>query len=415
MNNFINWMNESVTPKCNKFAQNVWAKALQRTMMSSLPIILVASIVNIINSLRVYAPFLPDLGVMYYYIFYLLGLYIAIMLPYYVTEGKRLRKVQVISQITSVGVFLMLQNWQVNPWGDTPILFTNLGPQGMVLAIISGFFVSAIICRLANFSFFKKDTILPEIVASWFNQMLPVTICFLIPYIITSVLGFNILNFVNMIFMPIQSISNTLPGFLLMNFAYVFFYSVGMSGWICSGVFYPILMANIASNAEAIATGLTPMGVATNEVIYSGWIAVGGLGFTLPLVLLMIKSKSKRLNALGKGVLIPSLCNINEPVVYGTPILLNPILMIPMWLNSLVIPTIVYFALTSGFVTVPYETVNLGFIPVVFTCFLGNHDWRSLILLAIVFIVATVIWYPFFKSYETQEIKDEALETAKEK
>lgn len=269
MNNFITWMNEKVTPKCNKFAQNVWAKALQRTMMSSLPIILVASVVNIINSLRAYIGFLPDLGVMYYYIFYLLGLYIAIMLPYYVMEGKRLRKIQVVSQITSVGVFLMLQNWQVNPWGETPILFTNLGPQGMVLAIISGFFVSAMMCKFADFSFFRKDTVLPEIVASWFNQMLPVALCFLIPFILTNVMKFNILNFINMIFTPIQSISNTLPGFLLMNFAYVFFYSVGMSGWICSGVFYPILMANIASNAEAFATGMPMTGIATNEVIYS--------------------------------------------------------------------------------------------------------------------------------------------------
>lgn len=134
------------------------------------------------------------------------------------------------------------------------------------------------------------------------------------------------------------------------------------------------------------------------------------MGFTLPLVLLMFRSKSKRLSALAKGLIVPSLCNINEPVVYGTPILLNPILMIPMWLNSLVIPTIVYFALSLGLVTIPYQTVNLGFIPVVFTCFLGNNDWRSLLLLAVVFAVATVIWYPFYKSYEAQEIKNEALE-----
>ena len=110
----------------------------------------------------------------------------------------------------------------------------------------------------------------------------------------------------------------------------------------------------------------------------------------------------------GKGFIIPSLCNINEPVVYGAPILLNPILMIPMWINSLIIPTIVYFAFTLNLVTVPYQVVGLGFVPTIFTCWLGNADIiRSLVLLAVVFVVSTLIWYPFFKSFEAQALKNE--------
>ena len=189
----------------------------------------------------------------------------------------------------------MLQKWNLNPWGETGIMFTNLGPQGIVLAIIGGYFVSYIMCKLADFSFFGENSVLPDFVTSWFNQMLPIAICFAIPFVIVYLLDFNILNAITEIFAPIQNISNTLGGFVLINFLYVFFYSIGASGWILSGAFYPILIGNIALNGAAVAAGNPVVGVATNEVIYSGWCAIGGLGFTLPLVLYMLKSKSKKL------------------------------------------------------------------------------------------------------------------------
>ena len=78
-----------------------------------------------------------------------------------------------------------------------------------------------------------------------------------------------------------------------------------------------------------------------------------------------------------------------------------------MWINSIVIPIIVYFALTLGFVTIPSQALNLGFIPTFISCFLVNYDLRSYLLLAVAFAVACVVWLPFFKVYETQVLKDE--------
>lgn len=408
MDAFINWLNDSFTPRVNKITGNVYVKSLQRTMIATLPLILVGSVINIVNTIGGYVSFIPDLSILYDFIFYLLGLYVAIMYPYYVMDGKRLKKIQLITVVVTVGVYLMTQAWEVNPWGSTPITFTNMGPQGMVLALVDGVFVSFIMAKFANFSFFKEDSVLPEFVTSWFNQMVPIMICFLIPYVIVYVLGFNLLQFIVTVFSPIEAISNTLFGFILMNFLYVFFYSIGASGWILSGAFYPILLNNIATNAALVAAGEAPFAVATNEVIYSGWCTIGGLGCTLPLVLLMMKSKSKRLRGLAKGTIIPSICNINEPVVYGAPIVMNPILMIPMWLNSIVIPAIVYFTLRSGMVTIPSSAFNMGFIPYGISTFLVNYDFRGLILLVVVFVVAGLIWMPFFKSFENAEMKKEA-------
>ena len=410
MKKMIKWLNNDFAPKVNKITQNVWVRALQRTMMATLPIILVGSIINILNTVRIYISIIPDLSIMYNFTFYLLGLFVAIMIPYYVTEGKRLKRIQLVSIVSTVGVFLMSQVWQVNPWGETPILFTNLGPQGIVLAILCGYFVSFVMCKMAHFSFFKKDTTMPEFVTSWFNQMLPIFLCFLIPYLIVYVMDFNLLVFINQIFSPLEKVSNILYGFVLINFLYVFFYSIGASGWILSGAFYPILLNNIATNAALIASGGTPTAIATNEVIYSGWCTLGGLGCTLPLVLLMLKSRSKRLKGLAKGVLVPSICNINEPIVYGAPIILNPILMIPMWINAIVVPAIVWLVLNFGFVTIPSQPFNMGFIPQFISAFLVNYDLKSFVLLAIVFVVTIAIWYPFYKSFEANEIKKEENE-----
>lgn len=408
MNNLINWMNVHLTPFTEKFVQNPWVKGLQRTMMGTVPFIIFASIINIYQAVRGLVPSLPDLSIVYNFSFYLLGLYEAILLPYYVLENLRKKRLQVTAMMLSVGVFLLCQGWQINPWGDTPITFTLLGPQGIVLALLSGYFVTFVCNLFADFSFFKEDSVLPKFVTKWFDDMVPIAICFLVPFVIVYIFNFSLLNAITTVFAPLQAISNTLPGFILINFCYVFFYSIGASGWIFSGAFYPILMSNITANAEAYAQGLTYSGIATNEVIYGCFCAIGGLGCTLPLVLMMLRSKVKRIKGVGKGVIIPALCNINEPVVYGLPIVLNPILMIPMWIISIVIPAITWFAMNMGLVGFPNKPFNLGFVPSIISAFfINNTVVANIILIIVLFLVAGLIWYPFFKTYEKSELAKE--------
>lgn len=415
MNNLINWMNIHITPHTDKFVQNPWVKGLQRTMMGTIPFIIFASIINIYQAIRGSVAFLPDLSIVYNFAFYLLALYEAVLLPYYILENLRKKRLQTTTMMLSVGVFLLCQGWQINPWGDTPITFTLLGPQGIVLALLCGYFVTFVCYSLRDFSFFKEDSVLPKFVTKWFDDIVPIAICFIIPFIIVYVLKFSLLNAITTIFSPLQAISNTLPGFILMNFCYVFFYSIGASGWIFSGAFYPILMSNIAMNAEACAAGLAYNGIATNEVIYGCFCAIGGLGCTLPLVLMMMKSESKRISGVGKGCIIPALCNINEPVVYGLPIVLNPILMIPMWLISIIIPTITWLAMNLGLVGFPNKPFNLGFVPSVISAFFINDTiFANIVLIVVLFVVAGIIWYPFFKTYEKSEIEKEKLELEKE-
>ncbi len=136
------------------------------------------------------------------------------------------------------------------------------------------------------------------------------------------------------------------------------------------------------------------------------WVWIGGMGTTLTLVVLMLfTAKSKRLKAMGKVTIIPSIFNINEPVVFGAPIAFNPILMIPMWLSGLIIPSITYIFLNTGMVIIPSKVMQLWYLPVGISTYLVNFDFRGLILLCANLLASLIIWYPFFKVYDIQETK----------
>lgn len=412
MDKFINWLTTSFTPKVTKITQNPWVRALQRTMVMTLPMILIGSVINLIGVISQYLTFIPDISMIYNFTFNILGLFVAFIIAYQVMENKRLNNLKITAALISVGVYLLFVNPNINLYGETTIDFSRLGPQGMIVAITGGFFVSAVLIMFKDFSFFSKDSAMPDFVRSWFDLLVPIFVAFLIPWILVHGMNIDVFNAINGLFAPLANSAETLPGFVFLCFLHVFFYSMGISGWTMSAVAYPIFLSHIAINAELVAQGLAPTMIATTEVFYSGWCTLGGLGCTLPLVIMMYRSKSKRLKALGKSTLIPSLVNINEPVVYGTPIVWNPTLMIPMWINGALIPAITFLVLRAGWVTIPSQVFGLQFIPYGVSTFLVNYDYRGLILLVVLIVIMTMVWYPFFKAFENTEIAKESETTA---
>ena len=136
---------------------------------------------------------------------------------------------------------------------------------------------------------------------------------------------------------------------------------------------------------------------------------LGGVGMTLMLNIFMLRSKSKKLRTLGKTTILPSIMNINEPMVFGIPIAWNPTLMIPFIINGFLIPAIVYPVLNAGLVTIPSQPFWLWFLPVGISTYLVTLDWRSLILLAVTLAVSGLVYYPFFKMYEKQVLLKEEI------
>ena len=277
------------------------------------------------------------------------------------------------------------------------------GASGMFIAMITGIIVGLIFKLIGSITFFKEDSVLPDFVRAWFDQMLPIGIVVILGWVVVDILGFDLYLAVQAIFKPLQSVYSTIWGFTIMNFLYCFFYSMGISSWVFTPIATPILLANIEANIAGTANYF-----ATSSFDYA-YLKIGGLGCTLSLVLFMIfLAKSKKMKSLGVATIVPAIFNINEPVVFGV-IAFNPILMIPMWINGIIAPLLAWlFTVVIPLGKVPNILFQLWYLPYPFATWLAtNGSFTSILVLLIVFVATGLVWYPFFKAYDKQCVEEE--------
>ncbi|EGT3785086.1 TPA: PTS sugar transporter subunit IIC [Clostridioides difficile] len=409
MNKFIDFLSEKFTPVVNNMTKNIWVQSVQSTIMKVLPMVFVGSLVTIVSVLKNYISFLPDLSPINQYTFGLLGLFIAFLLPMEIMKNKKFESMSVVAGLAGAGLMLMMIRPEITNEGAI-FNFNRFGGEGMLVSLVAGLFSGLIMSLFGSFSFFGEDSALPDFVSKWFDNMLPITVIMFVGWGLIYGLNFDMFEIIVRVFKPVSDIAQTLPGFVLLNFLVVFIYSLGISGWVLSPITYSIQLGAIAANAAAVASG----GVATNiyvyEVIQTGWITLGGLGATLPLVIMMCLSRVGRIKAIGRACIVPSIMNINEPVIFGAPVAWNPFLMLPMWIGTIVISITTYLSMSMGFITIPSKVFNLWYVPFGISTFMVNQDVRGLIVLAINIVLLFMIWYPFFKAYEKEEIKLESQE-----
>ena len=165
----------------------------------------------------------------------------------------------------------------------------------------------------------------------------------------------------------------------------------------------------LLANASAVMAG-----AATTDLPYIVsspflWIflTVGGSGATLSLaILLLFFAKSKHLKMVGKLGIVPALFNINEPILFGMPIVLNPMMFIPFVLAMPINAIICYACFALKIVATPYiyPSWNL-FAP--FGALLSTMDWKAVILMIVLILVDMALYYPFFKMVENQKVAEE--------
>lgn len=182
-------------------------------------------------------------------------------------------------------------------------------------------------------------------------------------------------------------------------------------------LFTPIMIANLNANQMALNSGTA---VADLPYIVSmgfkSFVAIGGSGGTLGLVFCCMRSKSEELRAVGKVSIVPAMFGINEPIIFGLPIMLNPIFLLPFLIVPVVETFIAYFAFSTGLVSTPafhIGTTN----PEILKQVISAADLRAIPLWFILVLVQVIIWKPFVNIYEKQKLAEErelSLETKKE-
>ncbi|SHE63932.1 PTS system, cellobiose-specific IIC component [Seinonella peptonophila] len=410
MEKLIHYMQNTFAPKVNKITKNIWIASIQDSVMAILPFILVGSLITMISLINELKPgLLPDFSLINSFSFGMVGIFVAYLIPYNVMDKNKINDKKTLAGLTSVTLYLMLISPVIAKDGKITFLFERFGATGMFVSIIIGLIVGFVMLQFAKFSFFKKESSLPDFIIVWFDSLLPITILLFAGWLVAQ-LKFDFFNLIVTIFQPLSYISQSFWGVVVLSFIMVFFYSFGISTWVLNPITFPIMVKAIADNAAMVQKGLEPTNIFTQEVYFSGWMAAGGIGFTLTLGILLLFARSSRLKAIGRATIAPSIFNINEPIVFGAPIVFNPILMIPFWINGTLIPAITYLVLKAGWVAIPYKAFQLWYIPYPISTYMVNGDWRGVILFFVLAALSLVIWYPFFKIYDNQELKLEASE-----
>jgi len=375
-------------------------------MQKNLPFILTGSLIFLYGVFRDFFPALPDLWIIAANTFGLLGLITAFMIANQVMEKLQHHSYSVTAGITSIAVYQMF-TLPTEVDGFMMIPAGRYGPTGILVGIIVGLIVAFVFNIIVKMKLLE-DSNVPDFVVNWINNIIPILISVGGAAIVTVGLNFDMFAAILDIFSPIQRFGQTLPGFILIVFIPNFFYSIGVSNWLFTPLTTTIFMAGIAANIELAANGMTPVNIVTNETVYTaGLITMGGMGATLTLNLMMLLSKSKSLKAVGRICMLPSIFNINEPIVYGAPIVMNPMLMLPMWINSIVGPVIVWIVMRVGLLKIPAKMIQVGQIPAPFSTVMITEDWRGVIVYAVMFVIFFAVWYPFFKVFENQKLEEE--------
>lgn len=397
----MNYVEQHIAPLIRKIGQNIWISATQEAILAAVPATLVGSVATLISVFRGFGlSFLPDLSMLSSFSFGLFGLFLAYQLPCIIMEKKRHRKVARQAGLAGLGLFLLLVYPSFNEEGNLVLTTANLGAGGMLNALVSGYITAIVFNIFVKHSLFKEDSALPSFIITWFDSIIPWTLCLLFGILLTFTLEFDLIEAIRALLLPISTFSQSFGGFILVVTLILFMYSFGISAWIIFPLLSLIWMEGQNANLALVAQGLPPTNVHTYEVFQMCFI--GGQGATLALCLFMtFLAKSKRVKTVGRAALIPSIFNINEPIVYGAPVAFNPTLMIPFWLAGLANCIIVWIAFSSGLCTVPVEPFRMT-MPSLLYAPLALKSISGLILHLVCFTATAVIYYPFFKVYDKQ-------------
>ena len=215
---------------------------------------------------------------------------------------------------------------------------------------------------------FKMPEGVPDAIAESFNSLVPfvanVLVFFGLRVLSYAIFGVSIPELIFSVVSPaLSSLDNGLFMSLIFGVAQLFwFFGIHDTATVWP-ILNPLALQNIQLNSAAYAQGAEMTGIMTDQ-FWASYIAIGGSGSTLALVLMMIRSKVQHIKNIGKLGFIPSLFNINEPIIFGLPIFLNPILFIPFIICPMLNTIIAYFAVNVGlinhtFLSIPWTTPSV--------------------------------------------------------
>ena len=419
-------MNLSKVQICiDKVAKNNYVTAISDGLISTLPITMIGSIASLLSNLPIeaYQNFLINTGLKKLLTIpaqltvNILSLYAVFFIAY--CFAKKHDTDGVLAGILALMAFLFvtpIENVVVGDVTTSYLGFGWLGAKGLFVAIFIGLISSIlfVLCIKRNLTIKLPDGV-PDTISKTFTSLIPGFVIAIVALVIASVMEHTTYGSIHQLVysfvqLPLQYIGSNYFAFLIAAILCQTMWLFGIHGTIVLySVMNPIWMALDAQNLTAYSAGSVLPNLAGKQFfnLYSG---VGGSGGTLALcILFAFFAKSKRYKTLGKMALPANCFSINEPVIFGTPLVMNPKFVIPFICVPVVSITIGYVCTALGIVPPANGAIlGPGFPP--FVTGLMEGSWKIAALQLVLLIISLFMYYPFFKAADKEAYKEEMKE-----
>ena len=412
MNGFIDKLGEKIMPVASKLGQNKYLSVLRDAFMLSFPITMFGSIVVVLNNL----PFFNDatkgtlnhlfsngqsatMGIMSIFVTFGIGYYLS---KSYEVEAIFGGAVALSSFLILTPFFMILENGEEV---SGVLALDRLGAKGMFIGMLAAFIATEIYVR-----FVKKGLVIkmpdgvPPAVARSFAAMIPailtLTIFALLNAFVIGVFNTNLHDVVyEVIQKPLVGLGSGLPATLIALFFVQFLWFFGLHGQILvNSVMDPIWNTLMLDNLEAYKAGQPLPHIITKPFMEIFTVGMGGSGMTLMVVILMaFFMKSRQLKDVGRLALGPGIFNVNEPVIFGMPMVLNAAIFIPWIITPLIVTTFNYLVMAAGIVPAPTGVSVPWTVPIFINGILATNSILGGVLQLVDIAIVGVLWFPFLK------------------
>ena len=422
MSKVIEILEEKLVPVAAWVAENKYVNGIRRAFIMMMPLLMIGSLFLMITAfpLPAYQRGMASLlgenwkdifDIPVSATFNLIALFVAFLVAQQLAKQFELDSIAV--GLLSLASFLIL-----TPLGNTSefgqvITFTWLGSKGMFVAMVIG------VVTVKIFHFFVKRDILvkmpdgvpPEVIKS-FEALIPGTVILATALLLRVGMEHTsygtIHDFVyKMLALPLRALGTSYIGSILTVFAISILWSVGInSGSMVNGFVRPFWLENQAENIAALQAGQPLPHVITEQFFDMIWM--GGAGVTLSLLLaIVIFAKSKHIKSVGAIGIVPGIFNINEPVLFGLPVILNPIMLIPFNIVPMVFVTTQYIAMNIGLVSKPLGVAFPWPTPAIISGFITVGDLTGSLMQLANLIIGAMIYLPFLRIIDKASKKEE--------
>ncbi|PJC87342.1 PTS cellobiose transporter subunit IIC [Vibrio sp. HA2012] len=323
--------------------------------------------------------------------------------------AKQYRLPERLSGLTGCMTFLMLAGF----YGDGPKDIYYLGGAGLFTALIASIYsIEVVHFFIRKGWYINMPDDVPILTYQSFKLMLPILAVMISVSIFNLYLetgyGVHFPQLVQELFQPLVLASDSLIAILIAILICQLLWFMGIHGaLIVTGIMNPFWMPNIIANQTAMESGESVLPHIFLPAFWDFYLLIGGVGSTLPLVYMAIKSRSNHLKSVGKVGIIPSIFNINEPILFGFPVIMNPLFLLPFVFVPMINATIAWFLTSAQILDRVVIMVPWSVPAPIGAAWASNGSIANALMVILAMVNSYFIYLPFFKAHEKILIEQE--------